>query len=448
MLHIKQKSVNTIYTAAFIAIAVFLIVFRLHNAVSFNPYWGYDGGAHLDYIFSVAQTGQIPSIQENTVAWHEPLYYFLQAGYLKIVMIFTDDIKILLKSLSVAQAVLSLATSALLLLLLKHIVKNKIALITSFTLLSLLPPFTEASTFITNELLNNFFILLLLVLFFYKVSDKQLTRRDAFVLGAIAGLAMLTKITSIIVISIIAAYLIYRAFLEKSRATIANAIIFILLVVLFAVPWQIYRAQNILPSPTINNPVLLEPRPLAFDERVKFYTFFDTDIYKFPMWYSGGRAFWSMIYADSFYDYYGIMENDDLIEQTAKENLVRTSVSDTYVSRRNFSLSSYLVWLALIPATIAILGIIAMIARARKKEIEPIFGLVVSFAFFCALLYFSYRYPYPDQGIVKSIFIYPAYIFPIAYGLDGKMKSIIFTPLLLAYIITLAMAFWVTKFNY
>jgi hypothetical protein len=70
---------------------LFLIFFRLHNAINFNPYWGYDGGAHLEYIKTVMEHWRVPTMAENYLGWHEPLFYFFYAVLGKIAGAFCDN---------------------------------------------------------------------------------------------------------------------------------------------------------------------------------------------------------------------------------------------------------------------------------------------------------------------------------------------------------------------
>jgi 4-amino-4-deoxy-L-arabinose transferase-like glycosyltransferase len=433
---------------------IFLIIFRIHNAWHFNPFWGYDGGGHIDYILSLAQENRFPSIEDNYVAWHEPLYYLIYAGVAKIVLLFTEDIKPILKTLSLAQVVLSLGVSFLVYRIIKQATKNKLAILSSFIMLSLLPAMTEASTFLTNELLNYFFIFLIITLLIDYQRKEKTTRKNTLALGIVCGLALLTKVTAVIPIAFVGLTLMIDLLRRHKKSAWIKLALFIVPVVILVLPWQIYRAQNVLAAPSINNQNFLEPMPLKLDERVKDYTWFDADIFKFPYWYSGGRAFSSMFYADSFYDYYGMMENDDLIAQAPAEDLVRTTVSNTYVTKQNFSLTSKLVWLAIVPAVIMLWGMVVMIALALKKKqhVLPLLGIGITASFFSALIYFSYRYHYFDMGIVKSIFIYPVYLFPIIYGFASAQKNRVALPILgllvAPYLFFLVQAFWVQGFNY
>lgn len=446
----------------FAAIAVFLVflaVLRVHNALSFNPWWGYDGGGHLNYIFSIARNNVFPDLKQNYIAWHEPLYYIWQGINLKVLLIFTKLDPVLYKGMALAQVALSFGFTYLAYRIASLVATERKTIFFSFVAINLLPALTIASSFPTNELLNYVFILAIIALSYRHILHGQPTRRHYIIFGTVAGLGLLTKITAVIPIAISLAFLLWRAIAERNKKFVHGFGIIVAFIVILNIPWQLYRFKYIFDKPSINNYAFVEQRPLALDGRVDFYNRFDNDIFVAPYWYSGGRSFWSMLYADSFYDYYGVMENRDFLTQAPSSERVRTTHNNTYVSRVNYNRSKLVVWLALIPLAIILLGIVTMLFRARKsvRSRDARFASAVTFAFLSALIYYSYRYPYYDAGIVKSIFIFPAFIFPLAYGFEGlniffrghaKYAYFILIPALGTYFWFLIPTLWVMKFNY
>lgn len=140
---------------AVVGFFLFLAAFHLWNAWHFNPYWGYDGGGHLDYITSLAN-GHWPNMATNYIAWHEPLYYLF--------MSLVARIHSGLHLLGLVQAMLSMAVAAVSWLVIQKLTKSPWARAMAFVTWNLLPAVTLASAFVTNELLNYFFILLILYL--------------------------------------------------------------------------------------------------------------------------------------------------------------------------------------------------------------------------------------------------------------------------------------------
>ncbi|MEI7741640.1 MAG: hypothetical protein WCJ29_03990 [bacterium] len=423
------------YVAGFIAA---LAVFRFWNSWQFNPYWGYDGGGHIDYIFSLA-SGHLPNIATNYLAWHEPLYYLLLAP---IAFLGRG-----LHTFGLIQACLSLGVAALSWLVIRELVQTSWARALTFTVWNLLPPVVLASTFVTNELLNYFWILLILLLALRfsgapvvipKPRDPVVFKwipafagmtgvggRAVYFIGIICGLALLTKITAIVAVFAVVIAQVFRGLSEQQGTVPWSArwrqpVIIALIAILMYAPWLAVRTKYVLPSLSINNTSYMAPAPLALDNRIWFFAKFDSDIFKFPYWYSGGRGFWSMIYADTFWDYYGMMQNRNQLASTPASLKISTDRNGGEVLRANLVVARTFPYLAIPLALIMLIGAFELL----KKPFEM--PTLVSFGLFAALLYFSYRYPFYDRGIVKSIFIGPAYLPILAAGfgvVEARLKS-------------------------
>lgn len=438
-----------------------LLIYRLHNSWSFNPYWGYDGGGHVDYLLSLAQHNRMPSIDTNYIAWHEPLYYLIYAGVAKLFLFFRPDLSylFLLKMFGVLQAFLSVAVCVLAWRLISLFTKSRPAILATVFLVSLLPPMNQASTFLTNELLNIFFVFLV-SWFFLKhfVLSKKTDWRYFAGFGVIAGLALVTKITAAVPLAV--AFLVWAIDIirRRDKKLLVRVLLALLIVVIIELPWQIYRGSNVLGGFSINNTKFVTPAPLVLDARVGFYDWFDHDIFKFPYWTAGGRSFWSMLYADSFYDYYGTVQNQDLINHLAQVNraaLVRTTIKPNYVRHFDFRLTSILIWLSLPMFALLLLGLVRQFVeffRARFFS-RHAYALGVTWGLLAAAVYFSYRYPYPDLGTIKSIFIAPAYLFGYVYGLEYLAHKSVWLFRLAAlvtfiYLVLIAANYWIPTYGY
>ena len=383
-----------------------LLAFRLWNAFHFNPFWGYDGGGHLDYIFSLVR-GHFPDLKTNYLAWHEPLYYLLMTG--------VSRLHSGLRIFELAQAGLSLALAALSWSVVTKLTDKPWARGIAWVSWNLLAPVTLASTMVTNELLNYFWILLILNL---GLSEKW--RARSVELGVICGLALLTKMTAIVaVIALIVSEILGDCPFEPQKGLslwalkgthLRKTFVIISIAALLYTPWLGYRALSGNDAFAINNTEYLAPAPLALDSRAQFFAKFDKDIFAFPFWYSGGRGFWSMLYADTFWDYYGMMQNRNQLAALPKEEKISTDHNGGEVSRFKLEVTKPLPWLAIPLALVMLAGAWQLL----KKPFE--LPTLLTGALFAALIYFAYRYPFYDKGIVKSIFIGPAFLPLLAAG--------------------------------
>jgi hypothetical protein len=266
---------------------------------------------------------------------------------------------------------------------------------------------------------------------------------------------MLVKITAVIVIIAILIVLVAR-YLRARDIKLKYLFFFIILIIIINIPWVVYKNKFIISGFSINNNNLLSAKPLVLDDRLNFFLKFDADIFEFPYWYSGGRGFWSMFFADSFYDYYGTIENKDyvnyFIEHDSKQ-LVRTTHLPSYVTIEHRRMATIMVYLGVVMSLFVISGIfVLLINLLREKSFNYLFYSLIVFGFLTALLYSSYRYPYYDHGIVKSIFIFPFYLFPIWSFFElAKRKKFLSIPVFIismAYIIFLVRYYLITNFGY
>lgn len=400
---------------------VLLFSFRLFNVLNFNPYWGYDGGGHIDYTYSLFETSTIPSVEDNYIAWHEPLYYYLQAFLLHPISWLTSGLAGQLKILGVFQVFLSMTTVFTIYKISRLLSPDRRVQLFSTALLALMTGMSQASTFLTNELLNYFFIFL--ITYLYLLWRDRMEEKHYLYLGTFSGLALLNKITPIILIGVLGFLFIWKWVASREKKWPLLVGLLLVPVILLQIPWQHYRMTHIYETPTINNPHFLPPAPLALDGRIWFFTKFDFDIFEFPYWYSGGRAFWSMLYADSFYDYYGSIVNKDWALQAPEDALIRTTNTPTFVPKWKSYPTKALPYFALFPFAVILLGLYSMFRTLIQQfDYKSVLPVLFTLGFLAALLYFSYRYPFYDFGIVKSIFIYPMYLFPVIYGFDALMK--------------------------
>lgn len=209
---------------------------------------------------------------------------------------------------------------------------------------------------------------------------------------------------------------------RKGMEIYRNDFFLVFLSVLAYLPWYAVRSDGLEPA-SINNYDMLPAKPFALDERAAFMTRFGREIFSFPFWYSGARGFWSILYADTVSDYFGIFENQDRKNALPEEELVLTTHNGNSVSAYRKPLAQLALLLGIIPVFTMLVGVgsaLSYLFRSlrRKKRFDGFALPALGFfsAFMLALMYYAYRYPYYDQGVVKSIFIAPAFLLPLMLG--------------------------------
>jgi 4-amino-4-deoxy-L-arabinose transferase-like glycosyltransferase len=390
---------------------LFFFLFQMYQLTAFNSYWGYDGGAHVHILETLLYEHRFPSLTENYLAWHEPFYYVVLVGFGFLHVPFW-----------VSHAVIILGLDILVFVLWRRLgFSNSYAFFGTIATLSL-PAFLEVSMYYTNEALNYVFVLAIVYCGLTLWREEAWSWKTSMMFAVGVGLGVVTKITALVAFGVVAILLIVKMF--RTRVWKYVGTIFLTLVVAIGcyAPWYVIRSQG-LSQASINNYDMLPARAFAWDERVTFFTRFDADIFVFPFWYSGGTGFWSMLYADTVSDYLGIFENQDRKNALSESERVFTTHNGNSVSAYRKPLAQAAMWLGLVPVGVMMLGMFCalrgLVQQLREKRFLFTDELVVlgfSSAFLLALMYYAYRYPYYDQGVVKSIFIAPAFVLPLALG--------------------------------
>lgn len=398
------------------------LFFQLHQLLAFNPYWGYDGGAHLHILETLAREHRFPTLAENYLAWHEPLYYLLLAG-LRMVFVpfwFSHFLFVLVMD-GLVYALMREAKMSML--------RSTLATIAILSL----PAFLETSMFLTNEVLNYVFLLGITLTTLRLWKEKEPTRKTAFLFVLCVALGVVTKITAVVALGVAGVLLILKALTSKSGKVLLPLLFAVIFSALLYAPWLVIRNDG-LSKASINNYDMLPAKPLVWDERVDFLMRFDADIFQHPFWYSGGRGFWSMLYADTVSDYSGLFEHQDRKNLLPETQRVWTSEGGaTSVSAYRKPLALLVLQFGWVPVGVLLLSVfgclIALLCRIvsrafRARHAHSLVLPTLGFfsAFLLALLYYAYRYPYYDQGVIKSIFIAPGFVLPFAVGMKAMER--------------------------
>ena len=387
----------------------FLLFFRLHNAINFNPYWGYDGGAHLEYIKMVMEKWRVPTMAENYLGWHEPLFYFLYAILGKAASAFCHNnfLTCTVKILQIISALLSVVMIFLVYKISQKFSNNKNVWLAAVVGSGLISVMTETSNYLTNELLATFLIVSLFHCFIV-FSQRGWNIKRIGLIGLISGVALLTKLSAAIFVLALVIWFLYKAVYEKRVKYLFYVFIFLFLSFLLYTPWAIYKVKNLGGAFSIN----------IFEDKIKedrklpeaFFHSFNGEIFTNPFWMTGSNSFISVIFADAFSDYYAIANNVDKNNLTVPDEEKFWTEAGSFVTNVKFRLSILLLYFSVFFVFIFTAGVLGLFWRWLKNKFRPnanLFFLIFIAGCFLALFYNAAKYPFLERGTLKASFILP-----------------------------------------
>lgn len=409
---------NKIYTIILILVFCVLLFFRLNNALNYNCYWGYDGASHIEYIYTIEDQYRLPTFDENYLAWHEPLYYFIFAIFGSLYKFISGNSEFfsMIKFLQVLTAFVDIFFLFVFYKTLGYLTKNRKVKLATLLSVGFFTPLIIVNNYLTNEL---FLYWLIILCFYFVVRFNKFgwSYKKALLIGVLSAFVLLTKLSALIFIFSLCVWFLYQAFYFKNKKFIYYLGLVILIVFVLNLPWQIYRAKNFGGIFTVNNYELLQEGQLSQTKDVpgNFFTNFNFEIFKNPFWQSSRNSFWSIIFAQIFVDYDNIGGNVDLNNST-KEIMTGNG---RFVNSKNFILSRASLVIGIFVSIILILGFLREIAKFIKRRFRPdIKSLFIVFIFlsFFALVYNVIKNPFIERGTLKIIFILSVWPFLFFLG--------------------------------
>lgn len=405
----------------FLVTAATTITLRLHNAFVWNPWWGYDGGAHLAYGTALALTGHLPTMQQSYVAWHEPLFYFLAVPFLSFP--------------NLLPTLFGLATLGLCAAGLWQWTRHTAA-VGIFLLFVLGLPVTHAAgLFFSNEGLVH--LLLLAALFFLSSQRSSSPKGDpsngstdhiadivdprswsgmtnVFV-GILLGLALLTKLTAFLGLLTVLVWYGWRAMAQRNKKPLLAGVATWVIAVLIASPWFVYKIRTF-------GGVFANPYETNRTEEMlpaRFFSSFDKNIFFSPFWPAGSNSFWSVAFAGVVTDYDGLLHNP---EATARSSDTVPSGINHVVTRAHARAAQRAVFLAACLAPLFLFAAVKTLERVWRERKKPTgYTLVTIFiaGSIAALAVNIARFPSLERGNLKPIFILSAVLLSVVLTADA-----------------------------
>lgn len=407
--HIKKNYLYIIILGLILFLALFV---RWNNLVEYNTWSADDGGAHVAYVDTILHENRLPNIDETYLAWHEPLYYTFVAAWNRFGNLFGAGGLNWAEGLNIIIYIVFLA----IVWLLSYFYSNKnryLALLNVF-LFSFLFVGVKLSAYLTNELLAQTLILLLAFVFIFAQLLSARKKKWVVVWSIIAGLAVLTKLTAIIIVVAVLLTWIFFAILKNKKHLIAYVLITVILVTLINIPWLIYKKNNFGEVFSINSYEKTTKQNLLTSDAWKY--FFAINHHSFtdyPFWFSKPYSFSAILLGDTFGDYYNLFNNPEKINQLPDNQKILVG-NGRYTTPRIWQSMLLVNRVSLVVSLIWLIGFIAWLGiRIRKRQFSgyDLFLLLLFVGGWLALIYNNLRLPYLERGVLKAQFIF--FTFPL-----------------------------------
>lgn len=409
----RKKYWFTTVCAGFLAV---VLAVYLWNTVQYNPYAAYDAGAHIDYIFTLAKDHHLPIPEENYLAWHEPLYYFIYALEAQPFLLFNLSEKTIVNIFQIDSAFLAwlfvVGAGLLTWLVTKRKNLTLFVLVTTGSLFCV----SALARYVTNEIAFHAAAIWWLILFYYwemyDIKNWQWKKWLIMILGLL--ILLWIKLTALVLILALLIWLLFLVIKKRQHMAIKIALILVLLIGFGYSPWLVYKYKifgGFVALNTYETSNFTEKFPLPRS----FFLGWDNDIMSNPFWVSGRNSFWSMFYASTLTDYDNIFGRDDL-------RLVETNyqtINDRIMTLANTKRTLLLFWWSLPLVFIILLGLVFYIWQLLKSFLlrKDLLLFITASGFLASLLYNVWQYPQIERGTLKAIFILT--FFPLLFLLSG-----------------------------
>lgn len=383
-------------------------VVRVSNAFTFPVFGGYDAYAHFTYIWFLASTGRVPLADSGWEFFQPPLYYAAMAALWQGAAGLDPHLRLRIGTALVALAGLGGAAVALWFTRRRLPAQPWARMLAAGSMLYL-PMHLYSAGFVGNEGLNA--ALCSLSLFLTSVTAARPTARRTLLLGAVVGLAMLTKFTSVVVLVAAVVTLVADGILERGIAPAAKTLAVFLAGLLSVCGW--FYARNVVEYGT---PFMLsrhqlflarvENSQLQGRRELPEYLLFDPGILYRPQWprglsihsprdpstpYSALReSIPTGFFANTWFDGSG--------------GFVLSPVTRSEASRRAGQL---LLTLAVVPTLLVVVGVGATVAGLfRRRWIRDDVTMLAALAAMAVVVVHGTR-SVPTQAAVKGTYLMP-----------------------------------------
>lgn len=409
---------------SWVTVGVLALFFLLYqwNARQYQAEWGYDAREHLAYIFLLAEEGRLPTPAENYLAWHEPGYYWLQAGLVRGLERVGASRLFMYKMVQAENAVwawlLAVGAGVLAWLVPTKSGRSWARAMGVGVSTGVLFAVAALGRSVTNETMAQALIVWWLVWFCaWRMDDPARWNWWRWLALAIGMAAIMwIKLTAVVLLAAVVVWLLWWGVFAKKWSAVGWAALLAVVVLGLYTPWFLHRQNMYGTGATINNyeqqrGAVTSTMPLAF------YFNWDASIWPMPFWSAGRESFWTMFLASAVVDYDNVFEKYPVpvvapSVQTGNGRWIplTTVVRSRWVLAASIPLA---VWLV-----IGLGAALRKIIQARRPSVLALLA-ILAFGLLAALLYNTYRYPFLERGTLKAIFIVVAFPLLFIVALEG-----------------------------
>jgi hypothetical protein len=194
----------------------FVFAFR---AVRLPEYVGFDGPDHLIYVRYVLERGSLPLANEGAQTYHPPLFYVASAGLLRLFEGWGLPARMVLRIVPFASGLVLVGVAHALARQLLPGDRAKVALCALAA--ALLPVNLYMSSYLTNEPLHAALAALSLLVATRCLLARRARASHVVLAGVLLGLAILAKVSSLLLLPLVTGFLAAREWLADGRRLVA-----------------------------------------------------------------------------------------------------------------------------------------------------------------------------------------------------------------------------------
>lgn len=321
---------------------------------------------HFDPVFKIMTYGSIPSKDTCWQCYHPPLFYVISAVIGRFSFNLGADYFQVIKILQFVSCLYGVATIWVIYLILKRLPLSDFARLLAFGTVCFLPRHIYASAMYSNDTMASLAVSLSVYLTIVAI-DKRFSPLSLAALSVIAGLALLTKYTALIVLPAIAVAfgIAFLWGMFASRKKIAVSFLLTMIFPLLILSWQIGTDMKRYGMPFPSNMGFLNRGTLHIPGQgnMSFFNFKPWEVIATPVLTpESSRSFWTGVYGSFWFDLepkFLQFTDHDIIWWSRYYNYLQGKENiwpGISLSRGTWLIGSGLIFMGLMPLLLAVLG--------------------------------------------------------------------------------------------